>query len=153
MPLRTGDPLPGRPDGLPWREGPAGPLVIYFYPRDFTSVCTRQACEFREVHDAFRRDYGAELVGISRDSEERHARFRAEHRLPFRLLSDRSGELSRRFGVTRFWGLLPIVKRVTFVADAADRIRGVFHHELDPSAHVRDVRSCLAGLDAPRRPA
>lgn len=146
MPLKTGERLPPRPDGHPWREGPAGPLVVYFYPRDFTSVCTREACEFRDIYDVLRREHGAEIVGISRDSEERHARFRAEHRLNFRLLADRGGRLAKLFGVARLWGLIPLVKRVTFVADSGDVIRGVFHHELDASAHVKDVRACLAGM-------
>jgi peroxiredoxin Q/BCP len=146
MPLKTGDPMPARPDGLPWREGPPGPLVVYFYPRDFTSVCTREACEFRDAYDELRGRHGVEIVGVSRDSEERHAGFKAEHRLNFRLLSDRGGELAKRFGVARLWGLIPLTKRVTFVADAKDIIRGVFLHELDAAAHVRDVKACLSGL-------
>lgn len=140
MPLKTGDTLPG---GVDW---PKGPLVVYFYPKDFTGVCTKEACQFRDIYDVLRKDFGAEVIGVSRDSEESHARFKAEHKLPFRLIADRDGTLSKAFGVERLWGLIPFVKRVTFVADAAGVIRGVFHHEFDASRHVREVRDCLASL-------
>jgi peroxiredoxin Q/BCP len=155
MPLQAGDPMPPfagtLPDGSTWSSGsrPSGPLVVYFYPRDFTSVCTREACGFRDVYDVLKREFGAEIIGISRDPPERHARFQAEHRLPFRLLSDRKGGIAATFGVERFWGLIPLVKRVTFVIDAGGVIRGVFHHELDAERHVRDVRTCLASLGGP----
>ena len=91
MPLKIGDPLPV----LEGVERPNGPLVVYFYPRDFTSVCTKEACEFRDIYDVLKRDFGAEVIGISRDSAERHARFQAEHRLPFRLLSDPQGKIAK----------------------------------------------------------
>ena len=143
MALKTGDPLPPPPEGTSW---PPGPLIVYFYPRDFTSVCTKEACEFRDIYDVLKRDFNAEVIGISRDSEERHARFTAEHRLPFKLLTDRNGKLAAAFGVERLWGLIPFAKRVTFVADAGGVIRGVFHHELDASRHIRDVRACLQAI-------
>lgn len=135
-------------DGSSWSSDThkGGPLVIYFYPRDFTRVCTAQACGFRDAYDGLKRDFGAELVGISRDSAERHARFRDEQRLPFRLLADVDGAISKLFGVSRLWGLIPLVKRVTFVVDAPGTIRGVFHHELDAARHVREVRAYLAAL-------
>ncbi|HEX7897997.1 MAG TPA: peroxiredoxin [Planctomycetota bacterium] len=140
MPLKTGDPLP---EGVDW---PKGPLVVYFYPKDFTGVCTKEACEFRDIYDTLKKDFGAEVIGVSRDSDETHERFKAEHRLPFRLIADRGGKLSKAFGVERLWGLIPFVKRVTFVADAGGVIRGVFHHELDAARHVRDVRETLSAL-------
>ena len=140
MPLKTGDPLPG---GVDW---PKGPLVVFFYPKDFTGVCTKEACGFRDIYDVLRKDHGAEVIGVSRDSEESHDRFKAEHRLPFRLIADRDGRLSKAFGVERLWGLIPFAKRVTFVADAGGTIRGVFHHELDAGRHVSDVRACLEAM-------
>jgi thioredoxin-dependent peroxiredoxin len=140
-------------DGTAWSSAAhAGrPLIVFFYPRDFTSVCTKEACAFRDLYDGLQREFGAEVVGISRDSVERHARFKAEHRLPFPLLAD-DGSISKAFEVTRLWGLLPFTKRVTFVADAAGVLRGVFHHELDVAAHLRDVRACLTEIagSAPR---
>jgi len=82
-------------------------------------------------------------VGVSRDSVESHERFRAEHRLPFPLVSDGDGAISRRFGVTRLWGLIPLLKRVTFVVDAGGVIRGIFHHEVAIERHLSEVRECL----------
>ncbi len=151
MPLNAGQPLPSfggtLSDGSAWSSDAhrGAPLVVFFYPRDFTSVCTKEACGFRDLYDVLKKDYGAEVIGISRDSVERHARFKAEHRLPYRLLSD-DGSVSKLFGVARLWGLLPLVKRVTFVADAQGVLRGVFHHEMDAEAHLRDVRACLDAL-------
>ena len=149
--LKAGQPLPSfggtLSDGTAWSsEAHRGALlVVFFYPRDFTSVCTQEACGFRDLYDVLKKDYGAELIGVSRDSVARHARFKAEHRLPYRLLSD-DGSVSKLFGVARLWGLLPLAKRVTFVADAQGVLRGVFHHELDADAHLRDVRACLDAI-------
>jgi peroxiredoxin Q/BCP len=146
---RVGDPLPDfearLPDGGVWRsaERRGRPLVLYFYPKDFTAGCTREACDFRDAYEELHGKLGAELVGISRDDGTRHERFRAEHRLPFPLLSDPGGAIAARFGATHLGGLLPLTKRVTFVADAAGVIRGVFHHELAIGRHVRKVRECL----------
>jgi peroxiredoxin Q/BCP len=90
-------------------------------------------------------------VGVSRDSVESHERFRAEHRLPFPLVSDRDGGISRRFGVARLWGLIPLPKRITFVVDAGGVIRGIFHHEVDIDRHLREVRACLESFRAGTR--
>jgi len=90
--------------------------------------------------------HGVEIAGVSRDSVESHERFRAEHRLPFPLISDADGAISRLFGVARFWGLIPHLKRVTFVVDAAGVIRGTFHHEVAIDRHVPEVRACLEAM-------
>ncbi len=95
--------------------------------------------ELRKLHDV-------EIRGVSRDSVESHERFRAEHHLPFPLISDVDGSISKRFGVARLWGLIPFVKRVTFVIDPAGVIRGIFHHEMAIDCHVSEVRACLAGF-------
>jgi peroxiredoxin Q/BCP len=134
-------------DGMPWSSDAARgrPLVLFFYPRDFTSVCTREAAAFRDAYDGLR-GLGAELIGVSRDSVKRHARFKAEQCLPFPLLSDADGRLTKIFGVSRLWGLFRLVKRVTFVADGAGVIRAVLHHELDVDFHIQGVRACLESL-------
>lgn len=152
MPLKAGVAAPSfsgtLSDGSAWSsEARRGkPLVVYFYPKDFTSGCTKEACAFRDIYDVLRRDFDAEILGVSRDDVESHARFKAEHRLPFPLLADPAGTVSELFGVNRFWGLIPFVKRVTFVIDRDGLIRGVFHHELAIGRHVQDVRDCLASL-------
>lgn len=142
----VGDRLPPRPDGLPWRpEGRA--LVVFFYPRDFTSGCTREACAFRDAYDEFR-DLGAEVVGVSRDPAGRHAAFREAHRLPFPLIADVDGRLGRAFGAAWLGGLLPLHQRKTFVADADDVIRGVFRHEIRIGRHVGKALQLLKTLSA-----
>jgi peroxiredoxin Q/BCP len=150
--LKVGDPLPSvegkTHEGTSWKSaGSRGhPLVVYFYPRDFTSGCTREACDFRDAYQDLSKAHEVEIIGISRDSVETHARFRAEHRLPFALVSDQGGSISKAFGVERFWGLLPFVKRVTFVADSAGVLRGIFHHEAAIARHLEEVRACLDSL-------
>jgi peroxiredoxin Q/BCP len=74
-------------------------VVLYFYPRDGTPGCTRQACGIRDAWDAFRKT-GAEVYGISPDGETSHARFKNEYALPFTLLADPEHEVTERYG---FW--------------------------------------------------
>jgi len=149
MGIRVGDRLPARPDGRPWRApGREGcPLVVFFYPRDFTSGCTREVCAFRDAH-AELRELGAEIVGVSRDSEERHAAFREAHGLSFPLVSDPDGRIGRAFGAAWLGGLVPLHKRKTYVADAEDLVRGIFHHEIRIARHVEEVRQLLKTLSA-----
>src|ERR671923_1569262 len=73
------------------------PLVLYFYPKDFTSGCTREACSFRDLSDELDA-VGARIVGVSRDGPESHAAFRRRHHLDFTLLSDEDGSVSERYG-------------------------------------------------------
>ena len=74
-------------------------VVLYFYPRDDTPGCTKQACGIRDAWDAFR-ETGAQVFGVSPDGEESHAKFRQKHGLPFTLLADPGHELTERYG---FW--------------------------------------------------
>ena len=76
-------------------------VVLYFYPKDDTPGCTKQACGIRDAWDAFR-DTGAEVFGVSPDGEASHARFKNKYGLPFTLLADPDHELTERYG---FWTL------------------------------------------------
>ncbi|MGZ3582091.1 MAG: peroxiredoxin, partial [Ktedonobacterales bacterium] len=89
-------------------------VVLYFYPKDNTRGCTAEACAFRDSYEVFK-DAGAEVIGVSSDSEESHQQFATQHRLPFVLLSDRDGELRKRYGVPTTFGLVP--GRVTYIID------------------------------------
>ncbi|HWV39261.1 MAG TPA: peroxiredoxin [Vulgatibacter sp.] len=151
--LREGDRAPDvtltGPDGRPVRLLElAGDriLVVYFYPKDDTPVCTTQACGFRERHDEFLAA-GAVVIGISADPPASHARFAAKNELPFPLLSDESGEARRAFGVKPFLGLL--AGRVTFVVDRAGVIRLAHAAQLRARSHVdralEVVRAIAAG--------
>jgi peroxiredoxin Q/BCP len=96
-----------RSDGTLWKtsdfvssDGKGGKLVLYFYPKDMTAGCTLEGRDFRDLHAAFRRAKTT-VLGISKDSCERHARFRAKEEFPFELLSDEDEKVCRLFDVIR----------------------------------------------------
>ncbi|WP_310554537.1 peroxiredoxin [Flavobacterium sp.] len=100
------------------------PLVIYFYPMDNTPGCTAQACSFRDQYQDFT-DLGAEVIGISSDSEKSHEKFASKYKLPFILLSDNDKKIRKLFGVSAgLFGLMP--GRVTYVADKNGKIVLIF---------------------------
>lgn len=100
------------------------PLVVYFYPKDNTPGCTTQACSFRDKYQDFQ-DLGAEVIGISGDTEDSHDKFAQKYKLPFILLSDSKKKIRNLFGVpTHFFGLLP--GRVTYIIDKQGKIISVF---------------------------
>ena len=100
------------------------PIVFYFYPKDNTPGCTAQACSFRDQYEDFK-DLGAEVIGISSDSEKSHQKFAQRYKLPFILLSDNDKKIRKLFGVpSGLLGLLP--GRVTYVADKMGVIQMVF---------------------------
>ena len=109
-------------------------VVLYFYPRDFTSGCTKEACHFRDAYEDFT-EAGAEVVGVSADSQESHRRFRDAYLLPFSLLSDEKGEVKKLYGVSGH--LLP--GRVTFVIGKDGVVRHVFSSQTDMKAHVDEA--------------
>ncbi len=115
-------------------------VVLYFYPKDDTPGCTKEGCAFRDAYQEFQ-DLGAEVIGVSSDSGESHARFAAKHRLPFLLLSDRGGAVRKRYGVPSTLGLLP--GRVTFVIDREGVVRHVFNSQLQAERHVREALASL----------
>jgi len=100
------------------------PVVIYFYPKDNTPGCTAQACSFRDQYQDFK-DLGAEVIGISSDSEASHEKFSKQYKLPFILLSDKNKRIRNQFGVKGdMFGLIP--GRVTYVADKNGIIKMIF---------------------------
>ena len=122
MAIQIGDKLPSfkatKQDGTAFESATIHekPVVIYFYPKDFTPGCTTQACSFRDAYQDFQ-DLGAEVIGVSGDSATSHQNFQQKYKLPFILLSDADRKLRRLFGVpTSLFGLLP--GRVTYVFDA-----------------------------------
>jgi peroxiredoxin Q/BCP len=88
LPSQTGEPV-----RLSDRLGERA-VVLYFYPKDETSGCTKEACAFRDSYEVFT-DAGADVIGISSDSVDKHASFADHHKLPFTLLSDRAGASAR----------------------------------------------------------
>ena len=120
-----------------------GPLVVYFYPKDDTPVCTAEACSFRDAYAAFT-NFGAQVIGISSDAAASHASFAQRHGLPFPLASDSGGTLRKAFGVPKTLGLLP--GRVTYVIDRAGIVRSVFNSMFDAQKHVDAALDALSAL-------
>ena len=103
-------------------------VVIYFYPKDDTKVCTDQACSFRDNYEVFK-ELGAEVIGVSSDSVASHQKFAKKYKLPFILLSDTDKKLRKLFGVpSDLLGLIP--GRVTYVADKNGILQLVFNSML-----------------------
>ena len=134
MAIQIGDKLPNfkatKQDGTAFdsHEIHEKPVVIYFYPKDFTPGCTTQACSFRDQYEDFL-DLGAEVIGISGDDLESHQKFTSKYRLPFLLLSDTNKKIRKLFGVpSSLLGMLP--GRVTYVIDANGVVQYIFNSML-----------------------
>lgn len=134
-----GDPAPSftlpNHDGDPVQldDFQGNPLVLFFYPGDFTPGCTREACQFRDAFEDLR-GLNAHIVGISQDPPETHAKFRGKHDLPFPLLSDEDGETAEAYGVDGFLR----TKRVTFIigpdGTIQERIKSIL-----PGSHIKNT--------------
>jgi len=118
-------------------------VVLYFYPRDLTWSCTREACTFRN-HVGDIDKYEASIVGISADGLESHKQFARQHRLNFPLASDMAMDVCKRYGAV--WFGTARIKRLTFVVDKIGIIRGKFHHELFVDRHYEDVVRLLKNI-------
>ena len=115
-------------------------LVVYFYPKDDTLVCTEQACSFRDQYEDFK-TLGAEVIGVSSDSVKSHQKFASRYQLPFVLLSDSDKKLRKLFGVPNdLLGLLP--GRVTYVIDMNGIIQLVFN-SMSGKIHIRKALEIL----------
>jgi peroxiredoxin Q/BCP len=119
------------------------PVVLYFYPKDGTPGCTREACAFRDEWQHIQAT-GARVVGVSLDSVESHAEFKRRHHLPFPLLSDVEGKILEAYGVPR--NAKGYASRTTFIIDADGVIRRIFP-EVDPAVHVGQVLDVLRQLE------
>ncbi|MEC5144504.1 hypothetical protein UNH65_13205 [Chitinophaga sp. 180180018-2] len=115
------------------------PLVIYFYPKDETSVCTKEACSFRDSFQDFQK-YGAKVIGISSDDVASHKSFAAHHHLPFTLLSDPKNEVRKLFGVPKTF---VIPGRVTYVVDKKGVVVHTFNSMKDGEKHVTESLAAL----------
>jgi peroxiredoxin Q/BCP len=148
--LRVGDPAPDFELPSSTREmvrlsdyRGKSDVVVFFYPKANSPVCSVEACSFRDSYEAFR-EAGAEVIGISSDPADSHRRFADRFRLPFVLLSDADGAVRGRFGVPRTLGLLP--GRVTYLIDRDGIIRHIFSSQFQPQRHVADALGVLVRL-------
>jgi peroxiredoxin Q/BCP len=120
-------------------------VVLYFYPKDNTPGCTAEACAFRDSHEVFS-EAGAEVIGVSSDSADRHAAFAGRYELPFTLLSDAGGRVRKSYGVPSVLGVLP--GRVTYVIDRQGTVRHVFNSMTNIGQHVGDALTVVQRLQA-----
>jgi peroxiredoxin Q/BCP len=119
-------------------------LVLYFYPKDETRGCTREACEFRDSYDVFT-SLGAEVLGVSSDTLESHKSFATHHGLPFLLLSDKKGEVRKLYGVPSTMGIIP--GRVTYIIDKKGIVRHIFNSQFQPEKHIEEALKILKDLE------
>jgi peroxiredoxin Q/BCP len=117
------------------------PSVVYFYPKDETPGCTKEACAFRDAWDKLAAAH-VTVFGISRDSLESHALFREKFKLPFPLAADPDGTISRAYGVPSTLGM---DARVTFLVGADGRIAKVYP-SVDPAVHVSELLADVGKL-------
>ena len=124
------------------------PVILYFYPKDDTSGCTAQACDFRDALPRFGQA-GATVIGISKDSVKSHDKFKAKYELPFMLASDEAGHVCEDYGVwqeksmygRKYMG----IERTTFLVGPDGAIKAIWRKVKVPG-HVAEVEAQLAGL-------
>jgi len=121
------------------------PVVLFFYPKDDTAICTKEVCAFRDSFADFQAA-GAVVLGVSSDSRESHDAFAGKHHLPYPLLADEGGAVRKLYGVPSTMGLLP--GRVTYVIDREGVVRHVFNSQLDAGKHVDEALKTLKSLGA-----
>lgn len=149
--LKVGDKAPAF--SLPDQKGSANRLgqhkgkqvVLYFYPKDDTPGCTKEACGFRDVSPSVKKA-GAVVLGVSLDGQASHQKFAAKFDLPFPLLSDEDAKVSKAYGVYKkknmygksFWG----IERSTFVIDERGTLKAIFR-KVKVDGHIEEVMKAL----------
>ena len=124
-------------------------VVLYFYPKDHTSGCTKEACGFRDDYSAYQ-EAGVTILGVSPDSSRTHTNFIAKHELPFTLLADTDREVLRLYGA---WGLKKMygreyegVLRTTYLIGADGKIAKIYQ-KVKPAAHSAEILADLEQLE------
>lgn len=123
-------------------------IVLYFYPKDDTSGCTREACAFRDHYGEFRA-LGADVLGVSTDDEKSHGKFAAKYQLPFTLLADSNKEIVNSYGA---WGEKSLygrkykgTHRITYLIGESGKIMAVFP-KVKPEAHAQEIIALLKSI-------
>ncbi|MBH0358314.1 peroxiredoxin [Bacillus toyonensis] len=117
-------------------------IVLFFYPKNGTPGCTKEACSFRDNYSEFQQLEDVELFGISADNLESHQKFSEDYKLPFQLLSDENFEVAKRYGVyeeKKFLNkAIKSINRTTFILDKKGIIQKIFT-DVNPSDHAKEV--------------
>ena len=115
--------------------------ILYFYPKNFTPKCTKEACSFRDEFSFFK-ELNITVLGISKDSVESHQKFKKAYNLPFDLLSDADGRVSKLYKA--YIPFLGMTKRITYLLDQEHRVAAVYESMFGAEQHIR---SMIAALD------
>ena len=118
-----------------------GPLILYFYPADFTPGCTKEACSIRDIHDDITA-VGLQVVGVSPQDAESHQRFQATHELPFLLLCDPDKDVVKQYDVDGPLGIG--VRRVTYLISENGEIQDAVQADLNIGKHSRFIENAIA---------
>ncbi len=119
-------------------------VVLYFYPKDETPGCIKEACSFRDSYQQLT-DLGAEVLGVSGQSVESHVAFASHYGLPFILLSDEGNKVRELYGVPHSMGILP--GRVTYIIDKQGIVRHIFNSQTQAQQHVEEAKKTLEQIN------
>jgi peroxiredoxin Q/BCP len=119
-------------------------IVLYFYPKDESPGCTREACSFRDSYEELT-NLGAEVIGVSGQSVESHKSFATHYGLPFILLSDKDNKVRELYGVPSTMGIIP--GRVTYIIDKHGIVRHIFSSQIQAERHVEEAKRTLMELE------
>ncbi len=119
-------------------------LVLYFYPKDETPGCTKEACTFRDNYEQLT-SLGAEVLGVSGQSVESHKSFATHYGLPFILLSDQDNKVRKLYGVPSTMGIIP--GRVTYIIDKKGIVRHIFISQSQAQRHVEEAKKTLMEIE------
>jgi peroxiredoxin Q/BCP len=119
-------------------------IVLYFYPKDESPGCTREACSFRDSYEELA-NLGAEVLGVSGQSVQSHKSFATHHGLPFILLSDEGNAVRELYGVPSTMGILP--GRVTYIIDKKGIVRHIFSSQTQAQRHVEEAKNALKKIE------
>jgi len=119
-------------------------VVLYFYPKDETTGCTKEACTFRDNYEELT-NLGAEVIGVSGQSVESHISFASHYGLPFILLSDEGNKVRGLYGVPSSMGIIP--GRVTYIIDKKGMVRHIFNSQTQAQKHVEEAKKTLLEIE------
>jgi peroxiredoxin Q/BCP len=119
-------------------------VVLYFYPKDETTGCTKEACTFRDNYEELTK-LGAEVIGVSGQSVESHKSFASHYGLPFILLSDEGNKVRELYGVPSSMGIIP--GRVTYIIDKKGIVRHIFNSQTQAQKHVEEAKKTLLEIE------
>ena len=130
-------------ESLNYHQDVKGPSILYFYPKDFTPGCTAEACEFRDDYEFFD-EMGVPIYGISKDSVKSHLKFIEQYKLPFQLLSDQSGKVTKEYKA--MFPFINMPRRITYLVDSDKRIIEVFENLLQAKDHIKKMKLALGKI-------